>query len=59
MVRGARWGAQRFGSAGAFYEDLLWEALTDTFVGCSMAATAENLAGRYGVPRENARRASP
>jgi acetyl-CoA acetyltransferase family protein len=52
VVRGARWGDQRFGPAGAYYEDLLWEALTDTFAGCSMAMTAENLAERYGITRE-------
>jgi acetyl-CoA acetyltransferase family protein len=52
VVRGARWGDQRFGPARAFYEDLLWEALTDTFAGCSMAMTAENLAERYGITRE-------
>jgi acetyl-CoA acetyltransferase family protein len=52
VVRGARWGDQRFGPAGAFYEDLLWEALTDPFAGCSMAMTAENLAERYGITRE-------
>ncbi len=53
-VRGARWGAQRFGPAGPWYEDTLWEALTDPVAGCSMAETAENLAGRYGVSREEA-----
>jgi acetyl-CoA acyltransferase 2 len=52
VVRGTRWGQQRLGPAGAFYEDLLWEALTDTFAGCSMAMTAENLAERYGITRE-------
>ncbi len=52
VVRGARWGAQRFGPAGQHYEDLLWESLTDTFAGCSMATTAENLAERYGLSRE-------
>lgn len=51
-VRGARWGDQRFGAAGGFYEDSLWEALTDTLAGCSMAMTAENLAERYGISRE-------
>ena len=51
-VRGARWGDQRFGPAGAFYEDTLWEALTDPYAGCSMAVTAENLAERYGISRE-------
>ncbi len=52
VIRGARWGDQRLGPAGQFYEDLLWEALTDTFAGCSMAMTAENLADRYGISRE-------
>lgn len=51
VVRGARWGEQRLGPAGAYYEDLLWEALTDTFAGCSMALTAENLADRYSISR--------
>jgi acetyl-CoA acyltransferase 2 len=52
VIRGARWGDQRLGPAGKFYEDLLWEALTDTFAGCSMAMTAENLAERYEISRE-------
>jgi acetyl-CoA acyltransferase 2 len=52
VIRGARWGQQRLGPAGPFYEDLLWEALTDTVSGCSMAVTAENLADRYGITRE-------
>jgi acetyl-CoA acyltransferase 2 len=52
VVRGARWGDQRLGPAGKFYEDLLWEALTDPFAGCSMAMTAENLADRYAITRE-------
>lgn len=52
VIRGTRWGGQRLGPAGKFYEDLLWEALTDTFAGCSMAMTAENLADRYGISRE-------
>jgi acetyl-CoA acyltransferase 2 len=52
VIRGARWGDQRLGPAGKFYEDLLWEALTDTFAGCSMAMTAENLAERYEIGRE-------
>jgi len=52
VVRGARWGDQRLGPSGKFYEDLLWEALTDTFTGCSMAVTAENLADKFGITRE-------
>lgn len=32
-------------------EDSLWEALVDTYCGCSMAMTAENCAARYGISR--------
>ena len=52
VIRGARWGEQRLGPVGKLYEDSLWEALTDTFAGCSMAVTAENLADQYGITRE-------
>jgi acetyl-CoA acyltransferase 2 len=54
LVRGARWGSLRLGEAGAFFEDLLWAALTDSFCGLSMAQTAEKLADKYGVTREEA-----
>jgi acetyl-CoA acetyltransferase family protein len=33
-------------------EDTLWSALLDTHCGCTMAATAENCAVKYGVSRE-------
>jgi acetyl-CoA acetyltransferase family protein len=33
-------------------EDSLWEALTDTHCGCSMAVTAENCASKYGISRQ-------
>ena len=56
VVRGARWGQLRLGEAGGFFEDLLWQALTDTQCGLSMAQTAEELAGRYEVAREEADR---
>ncbi|MBW3630377.1 MAG: acetyl-CoA C-acetyltransferase [Gemmatimonadetes bacterium] len=52
VVRGARWGDQRLGPAGHLYEDLLWEALTDSYAGCSMAVTAENLSDRYSIARD-------
>ncbi|MBV9773168.1 MAG: acetyl-CoA C-acetyltransferase [Gemmatimonadetes bacterium] len=52
VIRGARWGDQRLGPSGKFYEDLLWEALTDPFAACSMAMTAENLSDHYGITRE-------
>jgi acetyl-CoA acyltransferase 2 len=56
VVRGARWGSLRLGEAGQFFEDMLWQALTDTQCGLSMAQTAEELAGRYDVAREDADR---
>ncbi|MGI9037511.1 MAG: acetyl-CoA C-acetyltransferase [Gemmatimonadota bacterium] len=49
IVRGARWGL-RLGPATPF-EDSLWEALTDTYCGFSMAQTAENLADEYELSR--------
>jgi acetyl-CoA acyltransferase 2 len=54
VVRGARWGELRLGEAGNHFEDLLWAALTDSFCGLSMAQTAEKLADRYGVTRDEA-----
>lgn len=55
VVRGARWGKQlRLGPAGDQFEDLLWQALLDTNCGLTMAQTAEALAERYDVTREEA-----
>jgi acetyl-CoA acetyltransferase family protein len=54
VVRGARWGELRLGPAGAGFEDLLWEALRDSNCDVTMAQTAEELAGRYDVTREEA-----
>ncbi len=51
VVRGARWGL-RLGPAPPF-EDTLWEALTDSYCGFSMAETAENLADEYGIGRQD------
>jgi acetyl-CoA acetyltransferase family protein len=34
-------------------EDYLWEALLDTYCGCTMAITAENCAAKYGISRED------
>jgi len=50
-IYGARWGLPLGQSR---LEDNLWAALTDTFCGCSMAITAENLAQKYQVTREEA-----
>ena len=52
VVRGARWGNLRLGPAGNNFDDTLWEALTDSNCGLSMAQTAERLAEQYGVTRE-------
>jgi len=49
VVRGARWGLA-FGKSPPF-EDLLWTTLTDTYAGCSMGETAENVADKYGITR--------
>ena len=49
VVRGARWGL-RLGPAPL--EDLLWEALKDPQCGLSMAETAENLAEKYQLTRQ-------
>ncbi|MGA8533005.1 MAG: beta-ketoacyl synthase N-terminal-like domain-containing protein, partial [Candidatus Tumulicola sp.] len=50
VVRGARRGFS-FGQSVAF-EDSLWTALTDSYGNTPMAITAENLAKKYGVSRE-------
>jgi len=51
-VWGARWGL-KLGS-GPEFQDLLWSALTDSYCGFKMAETAENLADKYGISREEA-----
>ena len=50
VIRGARTGL-RLGQGKL--EDTLWTALLDTHCGCTMAATAENCAAKYGVSRED------
>ena len=48
VIRGARTGL----SLGEHQlEDYLWEALVDSYCGCGMANTAENLAEQYGLSR--------
>jgi acetyl-CoA acetyltransferase family protein len=49
VIRGLRNGL-RLGQGQL--EDTLWSALLDTHCGCTMAATAENCAAKYGVTRE-------
>jgi len=50
VVRGARDGL-RLGSAKL--EDYLWEALYDPYGRCTMAGTANNLAKKYSITRED------
>ena len=50
VVRGARDGFKL--GENVKFEDTLWEALTDSYNNLPMAVTAENLAERYGVSRE-------
>jgi acetyl-CoA acetyltransferase family protein len=49
VIRGLRSGL-RLGQGQL--EDTLWSALLDTHCGCTMAATAENCATKYGVSRQ-------
>ena len=49
VIRGLRSGL-RLGQGQL--EDSLWSALLDTHCGCTMAATAENCATKYGISRE-------
>jgi acetyl-CoA C-acetyltransferase/acetyl-CoA acyltransferase 2 len=50
ILRGARDG-WAFGKAPPV-EDMLWTALTDTYCNAPMAITAENLATKYGISRQ-------
>jgi acetyl-CoA acyltransferase 2 len=49
VIRGLRNGL-RLGQGQL--EDTLWSGLLDTQCGCTMAATAENCAAKYGISRE-------
>ena len=49
VIRGLRSGL-RLGQGQL--EDTLWSGLLDTHCGCTMAATAENCAAKYGITRE-------
>ena len=52
-ARDIRWGI-KFGPKAPELEDTLWSSLHDPHAGCSMAITAENLADKYGITREQA-----
>jgi acetyl-CoA acyltransferase 2 len=49
VTRGLRWGTPL--GKGPVMEDVLWEGLTDSYVGLGMAETAENLAEQYKLDR--------
>jgi acetyl-CoA acetyltransferase family protein len=49
VTRGLRWGTPL--GKSPVLEDMLWESLTDSYVGLGMAETAENLADRYKLDR--------
>jgi len=49
VTRGLRWGTAL--GKSPVLEDVLWESLTDSFVGLGMAETAEDLADRYKLDR--------
>lgn len=51
VVRGARWGLPLGATP---MRDYLWEALYDTYGRCTMSDTAERVAERYGITREQA-----
>lgn len=55
VIRGARWGELRLGAEGHF-EDMLWQGLRDSYCGLAMGETAEEVASRYGVTREESDR---
>lgn len=49
VIRGMRWGSPL---GGPVVEDWLWDGLLDTNCGYTMAETAENLAEKYNISRE-------
>ncbi len=49
-TRNIRWGT-KFGTDPKL-EDTLWSSLFDPYAGCAMAVTAENLAEKHGITRE-------
>ncbi|EGQ20438.1 acetyl-CoA acetyltransferase [Sporosarcina newyorkensis 2681] len=48
-LRGSRFGTKL---ATPEMDDMLWASLTDEYLGCGMGVTAENLAERYEISRE-------
>lgn len=50
MLRGSRFGT---GLKAPEMNDMLWATLTDEYCGIGMGTTAENLAHKYGISRED------
>jgi len=50
ILRGLRWGLSY--GPGSQLEDYLWSCLTDSYVKQGMAITAENLAQKYSISRQ-------
>lgn len=49
VLRGTRFGSP---NKAPKVDDMLWETLTDNYIGCGMGMTAENLAEKYSISRE-------
>lgn len=49
VLRGTRFGSP---NKAPEIDDMLWETLYDQYAGCGMGMTAENLADKYGITRE-------
>lgn len=49
VLRGTRFGSP---NKAPQVDDMLWDTLTDRYVGCGMGMTAENLAVKYDISRE-------
>lgn len=49
IIKGTRFGSP---NKAPVVVDMLWETLVDQYVGCGMGMTAENLADKYDISRE-------
>lgn len=49
VLRGTRFGSP---NKAPIVDDMLWGTLTDSYIGCGMGITAENLAAKYSISRE-------
>ncbi|MED1953714.1 acetyl-CoA C-acetyltransferase [Brevibacillus centrosporus] len=49
VLRGTRFGSP---NKAPIVDDMLWGTLTDSYIGCGMGITAENLAVKYSISRK-------